>query len=385
MNLKSKYIKTVQKYKNNPKKNDNPKSKSSIKKIDNIIIDAPKTLFKKGAKFSYNISNILQTNTSTISNSIEKIFICVYLIVNDSIRINVDVPYLKYLLFKYDSKHKQFPNNCIFPFVLSKKNKVYEKQADELVKKLLNSKIKSDGFIESEKNLFFFYNYTPITKPIIHISNKKEKEQLWWAAIDEICNQKKIIYFPIHSSVYNLFLHYSNLIYIKDDNGNNYEIPLIAYYGDYYKFIPIIATLGQKIANPKKAYDKFFYVTSFEKAIRYSCWTSNYSSRLVDDKIITDEFGKYKKGAVIRFAVFMNKTFCQRKFLTEEELKKWKWTEQFDSLYVGRTLKKDGSFLSIFPRYIIKDFKQHLPLSIHNIDPKKLPNVWNANSNFTIE
>ena len=81
----------------------------------------------------------------------------------------------------------------------------------------------------------------------------------------------------------------------------------------------------------------------------------------------------------------MHKTFCQRIFLSEKESKKWKWTEKFDSLYVGRTLKKDGSYLSIFPRYIVKDFKQHLPLTIHNVDPSKLPDVWDPNFDYTIE
>ena len=233
--------------------------------------------------------------------------------------------------------------------------------------------------------IYMSYNYTNKAKKFVNIPNKKENESFWWATIDEICNQKKIIYFPIHKSVTKLFLNYPKLIYIKDDNNNNIEIPLVAYYGDYYKFIPIVATLGQKIANPKKAYDKFFYVTSFEKAIRYACWTSNYSSRTVDDIVIASENGKYKKGGIIRFAVFMHKTYSQQKFLTQKELNKWEWTQKFDSLYVGRTIKSDGSYLSIFPRYIVKDFTQHIPLSVHYINSSTLPDVWNSNLDFSIE
>ena len=214
MNVKSKYIKTIKQKKSYKKKPIEKKDIKKIKPLDNILIDAPKSFFKKGDLFFYNISTILQKNTSNVSKNIEKIFICVYLIVNDSNRINVTIPYLKYLLFKYDNKRKKFPNTCIFPFILSKKTD-YESQADKLLQKLLGIKIKTDGFIESKKNLFFFYNYTKKTNPIIHIPNKSSKEQLWWATIDEICNQKKIIYFPIHSSVWELFLSYSNLIYIK--------------------------------------------------------------------------------------------------------------------------------------------------------------------------
>lgn len=386
MNVQSKHISKIRKTKMKVKNNTKKPIKNKIKlKEPDIIIEPPKTFFKKGEKFFYNISDILQKNTKTISKKIDKIFVCIYLIVNDSNRINVSIPFLKYLLFKYDKNFKKFNDTCIFPFTTPNNKLNYTKAADNLVKELLDVKISSHGFIENKNNLYFFYNYTPKTNPIIYIPNKSKKDQLWWATIDEICNQKEIIHFPIHKSVTNLFISYPNLIYVKDINGSNFEIPITAYYGDYYKFIPIIATLGQKIANPKKAYDKFFYVTSYEKAIRYACWTSNYSSRYLDNKLITNEHGKYKKGNIIRFAVFMHKTFCQRSFLSEKELKKWKWTEKFDSLYVGRTKKSDGAFLSIFPRYIVKDFSQHIPLTVHDVDPSKFPDVWDPNFDYKIE
>ena len=385
MNVQSKHISKIRKSKIKKSKKENKTIKTKIKiKSPDIIIEPPKTFFKKGEKFFYNISDILQKNTKNISKKIDKIFVCIYLIINDGNRINVSIPFLKYLLFKYNTNAKNINDTCIFPFVTTN-NKNYNTNADSLVKQLLGTKITTDGFIEHKNNLFFFYNYTKKTNPIIYIPNKKRNIQLWWATIDEICNQKRIIHFPIHKSVTMLFISYPNLIYIKDANGSNFEIPITAYYGDYYKFIPIIATLGQKIANPKKAYDKFFYVTSYEKAIRYACWTSNYSSRYLDDKLITNEHGKYKKGNIIRFAVFMHKTYCQRNFLTEKELKKWKWNEKFDSLYVGRTKKNDGSFLSIFPRYIVKDFSQHIPLTVHDINPDKVPDVWDPNFDYKIE
>ena len=309
MNVQSKHISKIRKSKIKKSKKENKTIKTKIKiKSPDIIIEPPKTFFKKGEKFFYNISDILQKNTKNISKKIDKIFVCIYLIINDGNRINVSIPFLKYLLFKYNTNAKNINDTCIFPFVTTN-NKNYNTNADSLVKQLLGTKITTDGFIEHKNNLFFFYNYTKKTNPIIYIPNKKRNNQLWWATIDEICNQKRIIHFPIHKSVTMLFISYPNLIYIKDANGSNFEIPITAYYGDYYKFIPIIATLGQKIANPKKAYDKFFYVTSYEKAIRYACWTSNYSSRYLDDKLITNEHGKYKKGNIIRFAVFMHKTY----------------------------------------------------------------------------
>jgi hypothetical protein len=378
MNTKSKYINTV--------RNKNIRKLASKKKIilaENLIIDSPKLLQKK-IKYNYNISDILETNTDKISKKINLVFVCIYVIIDSKNRINVPLPYLQYLLFKYQNTNKKFPNYCIFPFIKAK-NKNYKTNADKLVNTLLDVKIDTDGFIESNNNLFFFYNYTTSNKPLLNIPNKKQNTQLWWTNIDEICNQKKIIYFPIHKSVWKLFFNYPNLIYIKDYNKNNIEIPIIGYYGDYYKFIPMIATLGQKIANPKKGYDKFFYVTDFKKAVRYACWTSNYSSRTFGDVLITGDNGKYDKGGVVRFAVFMHKIFCPNKWLSQDEIDKHHQSNEFDSLYVGRTLKNDGSYISITPTYIIKNFKQHVPLSIHYIDNSKLPPIWSNDLDFFIE
>lgn len=378
MNTKSKYINAV---KNN--KNKKLASKKKIILAEKLMIDSPKLLQKK-IKYNYNISEILETNFDKISKKINLIFVCIYVIVDSKNRINVPLPYLQYLLFKYKSENKKFPNYCIFPFIKSK-NKNYKSTANKLVYKLLETNIDADGFLESNGNLFFFYNYTNINNPIVHIPNKKQNSELWWTNIDEICNKRKIIYFPIHKTVWKLFFNYPNLIYIKDSNKNNIEIPIVGYYGDYYKFVPMIATLGQKIANPKKGYDNFFYVTDFKKAVRYACWTSNYSTRTLGDLIIADENGKYEKGGIIRFAVFMNKMFCPNKWLSEDELNKNKQSKEFDSIYIGRTLKNDGSYISIAPSYIVKDFKQHVPLSIHYIDNSKLPPIWSNDLDFYIE
>jgi len=383
MNTKSKYIKTVLKNKNKIKKSSPVKPILKKKSINKIIIDSPKLLQKK-IKYNYNISSILKTDISKISKKIQKIFVCVYVIIDSSNRINVPLPYLQYLLFKYKNTNKLLPNNCIFPFIKTK-NTNYEKQANKLVNKLLDENIKTDGFIESNDCLFFFYNYNSVKKTILNIPYKKQNTTLWWSNIDEICNHKKILYFPIHQIVWKLFFNYPKLIYIKNTYNKNIEIPIIGYYGDYYKFIPMIATLGQKIANPRKAYDKFFNVTDFKKAVRYACWTSNYSNRTFGNKLITNENGKYKRGGIIRFAVFMNKIFCPNKWLNQNELDKYQHTKEYDSIYIGRTKKKDGSYISIAPSYIVQNFKQHVPLSIHYVDNSKLPPIWNYDIDFFIE
>ena len=61
---------------------------------------------------------------------------------------------------------KRTPLETSFPFIKSK-NKNYKATANKLVNTLLDIKIDTDGFIESNNNLFFFYNYTNINNNII--------------------------------------------------------------------------------------------------------------------------------------------------------------------------------------------------------------------------
>ena len=163
MNTKSKYIKKVRKYRENFKSK-KTKISENLNLVSDIIVDSPKTFLQKGDKYIYDISNILETNVSNITKSIKKVFVCIYLIISDENRINVALPYLQFLLFKYNKNRNHFSNTCIFPFI-EVKNKSYIKSADKLVKNLIDCQLKNDGFIQSGNNLFVFYNYTKKSNP----------------------------------------------------------------------------------------------------------------------------------------------------------------------------------------------------------------------------
>ena len=169
---------------------------------------------------------------------------------------------------------------------------------------------------------------------------------------------------------------------MKDKEGSNVEIPIVSYYGDYYKLLPIVSTLGQNLAN-NRAYGEYYYLTTFKKAVRYACWTVNYAERIINEKVITNENGMFKQGGVVRYATFMFKTFCQTKPFEVNKGKKW--AEKYDSLYVGRSKKKDESFISIEPKYVVKKFEQAVPLSYHLINQKNIPQVWSLDIDYEIE
>ena len=393
MKVKSKYKNKISKKNNESKlqiknkKDDNKiqvKDSSTINNIlpSKILIDEPKNIFQKSKIHKYEIEKNLETSVKNISNNVDHVFVCIYYIISNRTRINIEYPFILYLLYKYKKQNKKYSNTCVFPFVKHKKNKNHQSEADNLVKELTGSKLKTKGFIEMNSNIYFFYDYGVSSKTIRHISNKKQSENLWWSLIDEICNHKKVIYFPIHKSVWSLFLNYSNLIFLKDKEGSNIEIPIVTYYGDYYKLLPIVSTLGQNLAN-NRGYGDYYYLTTFKKAVRYACWTVNYAERIINDEVVTNENGMFKKGGVVRYATFMFKTFCQTKPMEVNKSKKW--SEKYDSLYVGRSSKPDDSFISIEPKYVVKKFEQAIPLSYHLINQKNIPQVWDINIDYEIE
>ena len=92
--------------------------------------------------------------------------------------------------------------------------------------KLLNSvikiKITPTGFIQNDNTIFVFYNLSSVdeysTIPRAEqqwLKLIKESNNLWWVLIDEICNHRKSLNFPIHKSVTSLFYTESDINLFK--------------------------------------------------------------------------------------------------------------------------------------------------------------------------
>jgi len=208
----------------------------------------------------------------------------------------------------------------------------------------------------------------------------KESNTLWWVLIDEICNHRKSLNFPIHKSVTSLFYKHPILIYLKNKTAI-IDIPIIAYYGNYYKFLPIIASLGQKPTTwPDLEFGPYFYFTSFTGAFRYAGWTANYQQRKVYDKEIANENGKLDKGGIIRFALFMKNTRVlldtQNSKISKYINNRNEWSKHYNSLYLGRVPRINGSVWHMNPRYVVKTFEQQIPLSMHLVDMSSLKATW---------
>ena len=336
--------------------------------------------------FDYPILDIVNTNFTHIPPTYSKLAICPYFITTCKNRYGVHKPYLQYLLYKYPATNKKIGNLLVFPFIDVKTNINVKTAANKLLYSVIKIKISPTGFIQSDNTIFVFYDLSSVdeysTIPRAEqqwLKLIKQSSNLWWVLIDEICNHRKSLNFPIHKSTTSLFYLNPILIYLKQKT-KNIDIPIVGYYGNYYKFLPIIASLGQKPTTwPNLEFGPYFYFTSYTGAFRYAGWTSNYKQRKVYDKEIANEDGKLLKGGIIRFALFMEKTHVlldMKNSKISKYMHKSEWTKHYNSLYLGRVPRINGSVWHMNPRYVVKTFDQQLPLSLHLVDMDSLKDIW---------
>ena len=336
--------------------------------------------------FDYPILDIVNTNFTHIPPTYSKLAICPYFITTCKNRYGVHKPYLQYLLYKYPATNKKIGNLLVFPFIDVKTNINVKTAANKLLHSVIKIKISPTGFIQSDNTIFVFYDLSSVdeysTIPRAEqqwLKLIKQSSNLWWVLIDEICNHRKSLNFPIHKSVTSLFYLNPILIYLKQKT-KNIDIPIVGYYGNYYKFLPIIASLGQKPTTwPNLEFGPYFYFTSYTGAFRYAGWTSNYKQRKVYDKEIADEDGKLSKGGIIRFALFTEKTHVlldMKNSKISKYIHKNEWIKHYNSLYLGRVPRINGSVWHMNPRYVVKTFDQQLPLSLHLVDMNSLKDSW---------
>ena len=344
-----------------------------------IKVNSPSLKISKSCDYTYNIEQILNTNIHDIPTNPSTISFCIYSIITCKNRAKPMHPFLQYLLYKYPSSNTDNSNLLVFPFIKYKKGSVIT-IANKITKDLTGQKLSIKGFLENNEQLYLFFDmYETESTPIDIVNYKGNNNNLWWALLDEICNSHKLINYPIHHSVYMIFFRNPALIYIKFEN-RRVPIPKVGYYGNYYKFIPIVAAIGgQNSLRGQLSKSDLFYFSTFRKAIRYAVWSPLYQERIAYNKKVTDIDGRYDKGGIVRFAVFMDKPLVTidtpyeaiSKYLQTDKT----WDDHL-SMFIG-SIDYDGNKLNILPEYILTESQQYLSLSYHMVDMESVPATWN--------
>lgn len=318
----------------------------------------------------------------------QRIFMCIYHIQTEG------TPFLEYLLYKYP---KNKCDICLFPFIVRDTKKNLKTQIDIFFKSIINTpdiKWTSKGYIRKDDDIFMLF-HLPYSDDFRQKHILRRDTEWWWCLIDEICNQRHVVNFPIHDSVTNLFLKNPTLIYLKDTKGKQFPIPRALYYGTYAPIAPFYFVFGPK-QTVSGRYGPYYYLGSYEKIIRYAGWSPEYTPIKKDNISIADEHGRLiEGGGIIRYAVFLGKLKVllnhphDKKhddlaikdtldFQLRLEDRDGAWAEHYDSLYYGRA-KIGGEPARVWrtnPGFITKNFKQQIPLSMHILDKKTLKTNW---------
>ena len=148
---------------------------------------------------------------------------------------------------------------------------------------------------------------------------------------------------------YILFFTNNKLIYLKNKNNVNIQIPTIGYYTESKELLPFISVMGIK-SSSSRTFGAFYYFQNYKNAFRGS-WSSNYKKREIQNKIITDDNGLLKCPGFVRFAIFVGKPrvalyrptdpfYDYIKLLdttqpTKKNIAKIKWAKKYDSIIIS--------------------------------------------------
>ena len=273
----------------------------------------------------------------------------------------------------------------------------------------LGKNIEFDGFYEFNKNLYMFFD---ITNCNINIDETYSYSPVRFSLTDEILNHKNVCNIPISSDTYNFFKDNLSISFLFDKNEDTYEIPIVGYVGKKTpQQLNFTYMFGESPKDKLSMFGSKYYFTDFKNAVRNGGWSNDYKPEYLYNKLITDnENGRYIKGGLVRFALFMGNTKYIENSLDssndESEIKKNRindttinqkyemltlritdydaiWTKTHDSLYLGNVELDDGSFIQEYPIIVTKDYNQQVPLSSHFIN-KNIGDKFNSCYDYTI-
>jgi hypothetical protein len=272
--------------------------------------------------------------------------------------------------------------------------------------------IQFKGFYLNGRDVHIVFD---LTECKLQIYDVYRTNQMWFTLLDEIINHKKINNFFIDSSVTNFFINNDDFIFLKNKNGDNYELPVVGYIGmngTKYNKVSFTYTFGNSPKDKNTLLGPYYYFTDYKNAIREGCWSETGKPVKVDDVLITDnEYGRYKKGSIVRFGLFLGKmkmvenlpndesdnSYTKKERLEDTDLDKnmeiltmrisdhdGKWAENYDSAFLGKIELDNGEYLKNTPIYVLKEYEQQIPLSYHFIDKRYLKDLYDENTDYLI-
>lgn len=342
----------------------------------------------------YPIDTILRKDYENIKlNPEQRIFVAIFQINTSALK-----PFLEYNLFKYPKSKSDISDLFIFPFKKPCEKNTPLQTALKIKKEIKKENSKCEGFLINENGAYFFFQ-DKLTKNTLELKLRNTQE--WWVTIDEICNHRNILNFPIHQTVSNIFYQFPTLIYLYENN-EKIETPIIAYFGEPIQKIAQPAVFGRR-NHLTGNYGPYFYFSGYTKAIQYASYTyskkwmrfnndgRSASNRFPEQNVKTPrKLNKKNPSGLLRIILFLGKAKiltnlpddckrCKKKniysYLNDHDFIE---NKEYNSLYIGRaplSIKKKIYYNSF--SIVVKKFKQQHVLSVHELNIGEFPNNFN--------
>ena len=323
-------------------------------------------------------------------------------------------PFLSFCLFKNRLENNQLQ----FPTLISHPRNNVVCLIDFMITKLL------EGFFETAVNYEYkgcfeykqdVYVVLDFTKNVNKCALQCKMDKAWFVLPDEAVNKQHVCNIPIHKEVTDFFLNNASFLYLHElleEDENVLETPIVVYSGTHEKNVYFQFLFGKIKTNKDAIFGNHYYFTDYNNAVREGGWSKDYQPEYKYDKKITEkESGKYIKGGIIRYAIFLgnclykenfpldptDKSFVKQLLLDSEDananiLDEEKntiritdydsiWETNYDSVYLG----KIDSDIKNAPLYVVKDYKQQTSLSYHFLDKRDLGEFFQENQHYSIK
>ena len=161
-----------------------------------------------------------------------------------------------------------------------------------------------------------------------------EETKLWWVTISEIFNYKKVLFFPVHDSVVNLFYSYPEMMNIFM-GGKMLEIPIVVYNGNNDNYTKYNAIFSLKKSPQFSRYGPFYYFTDLHSSFKYACYD-------VDG----GDMQKFERGGLLRTIIFPKKIkmFLERDKIDDSAMAQYLFNKHPEKIFTGQFRDNDNKW-----------------------------------------
>lgn len=267
------------------------------------------------------------------------------------------------------------------------------------------------GYYIKENEIIIFYDLTNMEMQLYDIY---KESACWFCLVHEILNSGHMSGMKIASSAANLLTCESEYPFyvLRNELDVQYECPVVVYTGAPEKNLNFTYTFGVTKKDNNALFGPHYYFTDFDNAVNQGGWSATGKPESEFDRLLTDnEYGRYVKGGIVRFALFLGRNKVQMNLITDgtddSQTKKerlidnhldsryeanlsqisdhdGKWANDYDSIVAHKLELQDGSRLKNAPIYACKNYEQFCPLSYHYLKKSTLGEKYDEQAKYDI-